>query len=195
MRVLIACESSGVVSQAFRDRGHNAISCDLEKNEMTGNQFHYQGDVRDILDKGWDLMIAHPPCDHLAVAGAKHFKEKQRDGRQQAAADFFMELINAPIPKICVENPIGIMSTSYRKPDQIIQPWWFGDPHTKSTCLWLKNLPLLVSTNIVDKGERHVTKSGKSLPKWYNLPPGPNRAKIRSRTFLGIANAFAEQWG
>lgn len=194
MKVLVACEYSGVVSQAFRDRGHNAISCDLLENEMTGRQFHYTGDVFDILDRDWDLLIAHPPCTHLAVSGAKHFAAKIADGRQQAALDFVQRLMDSHIHRICIENPVSVISSKIRKPDQIVQPWMFGDPITKTTCLWLKNLPLLTPTNIVEKGERHITKSGKSLPKWYNLPPSPDRAKIRSKTPQGLADAMAEQW-
>lgn len=193
MKVLVACEFSGVVSQAFRDVGHTAISCDLLENEQTGTQFHYQGDVRDILDNHWDLMIAHPPCTHLAVSGARWFKDKQRE--QQEALEFVSLLMNADIPRICIENPVSIISSHIRKPDQIIQPWMFGHEATKTTCLWLKNLPPLFPTKIVDKGERHITKSGKSLPKWYNLPPSEDRGRLRSRTFEGIAKAMAEQWG
>lgn len=154
---------------------------------------HYMCDVSQILNDGWDLMIAHPPCTHLAVSGARWFKDKQDE---QADALAFVEmLMNANIPRIAIENPVSIISSRIRKPDQIVQPYWFGDPFTKTTCLWLKNLPKLEPTNMVDKGERHVTSGGKSLPAWYNLPPGPNRAKIRSRTFLGFAKAMAEQWG
>lgn len=193
MKVLVACEYSGVVSQAFRDKGHDAISCDLLENEMTGNQFHYQGDVRDIICRGWDLMIAHPPCTHLAVSGARWFKDKQRE--QSEALDFVQMLMDAPINQICIENPVSIISSRIRKPDQIIQPWMFGHEATKTTCLWLKNLKPLVPTNVVGKGERHVTKSGKSLPAWYNLPPSEDRWKIRSATFQGIADAMASQWG
>lgn len=195
MRVLVACEYSGVVSQAFRDRGHQAISCDILENELTGRQFHYTGDVLDILDRGWDLMIAHPPCTDLAVSGAKHFAQKIADGRQQRALEFVQRLMDAPIDRICIENPVSVISSKIRKPDQIIQPWMFGHEATKTTCLWLKNLPPLVPTNVVDKGARHITKSGKSLPEWYNLPPSKDRWKIRSKTFQGIADAMAEQWG
>ena len=193
VRVLVACEFSGIVSQAFRDRGHTAISCDLLENELTGRQFHHQGDVRDIIDNDWDLMIAHPPCTHLAVSGARWFKDKVKE--QEEALEFVRFLMDAPIGKICVENPVSIISSKIKKPTQIVQPWMFGDPFTKTTCLWLKNLPLLTPTNIVDRGERHVTKSGKSLPKWYNLPPSADRGKLRSRTFQGFAEAMADQWG
>lgn len=182
MRVLIACEYSGVVSQAFRDKGHDAISCDLLENELTGRQFHYLGDVRDILDKGWDLMIAHPPCTHLAVSGARWFKDKKKE--QKEALDFVKLLMEARIEKICIENPISIISSHIRKPDQIIQPWMFGHGETKATCLWLKNLPPLIPTLVVEGRE----------PKVHHMSPGPNRWKERSRTYQGIANAMAEQW-
>ena len=194
MKVLIACEYSGTVAQAFRDKGHDAISCDLLESELTGRQFHYTGDVRDILNNGWDLMIGHPPCTDLAISGARWFPEKIADGRQQKALEFVELLMNAPIKHICIENPRSVISSKIRKPDQIIQPWMFGHEATKSTCLWLKNLPPLIPTKIVGKGERHVTKSGKSLPAWYNLPPSEDRWKIRSKTFQGIADAMAEQW-
>jgi hypothetical protein len=192
MRVLIACEYSGTVRDAFIAAGHDATSCDLLPTDRPGQ--HYQGDIVDILRDDWDLMIAHPPCTHLAVSGAKHFAAKQADGRQAAALDFVRLLLAAPIPRICVENPVSIISTRIRKPDQIIQPWQYGHEATKTTCLWLKGLPPLVPTNIVGKGARHVTKSGKSLPTWYNLPPSANRWKIRSATFQGIADAMAAQW-
>jgi site-specific DNA-cytosine methylase len=186
MKVLIACEFSGIVRDAFIKQGHDAISCDLLPSEVLGP--HHHEDVRDYLyepKEFWDLMIAHPPCDHLAVSGARWFKEKRRDGRQQAAIEFFMELIMAPIERIAVENPVGIMSTNYRKPDQIIQPWMFGHGETKATCLWLKNLPKLTPTNIVNGREARV----------HRMPPGSNRWKERSRTYQGIADAMASQWG
>lgn len=193
MRVLVACEYSGVVRDAFLARGHEAVSCDLLPTESPGP--HFEEDIFGIVDKGWDLMIAHPPCTDLAVSGAKHFAAKIADGRQQRALDFVQRLLDAPIDKICLENPVSVISSQIRKPDQIIQPWMFGHEATKTTCLWLKNLPLLEATDIVDKGARHVTKSGKSLPAWYNLPPSKDRWKIRSATFPGIAAAMAEQWG
>ena len=193
MKVLVACEYSGTVRDAFIARGHEAMSCDLLATDKDGP--HYQGDVRNILDDGWDLLIGHPPCDHLAASGARWFEQKRKDGRQQSAIEFFMLLAEAAVDKIAIENPVGVMSTLYRKPDQIIQPWQHGHTATKSTCLWLKNLPPLVPSNIVDKGARHVTKSGKSLPEWYNLPPSPDRWKIRSKTFQGIADAMANYWG
>jgi site-specific DNA-cytosine methylase len=192
LRVLIACEYSGAVRQAFRERGHDAWSCDLLPSEEF-SMFHLQTDVKNVLNEQWDLMIGHPPCTHLAVSGARWFKDKQQE--QQEALDFVQLLMDAKIEKIAIENPISVISSRIRKPDQIIQPWMFGDPFTKTTCLWLKSLPKLVPTNIVDKGERHITKSGKSLPLWYNLPPSEDRWKLRSRTFQGIANAMAEQWG
>ena len=183
MRVLVACEFSGTVRDAFIARGHDAISCDLLPTESPGP--HYQGNVFDIINDGFDLMIAHPPCTHLAVSGARYFEQKIQDGRQQAAIDFFMSLINADIAKIAVENPVCIMSSRYRKPDQIIQPWMFGHGETKATCLWLKGLPKLIPTNVVDGREHRIHK----------CPPGPNRWKVRSKTFQGIADAMAEQWG
>ena len=193
MRVLLACEYSGAARDAFRAMGHFAMSCDLLPTDVPGP--HHEGSVLDILDEDWDMMIAFPPCTHLAVSGARWFAAKRADGRQQQGIDFFMELANANIPKIAIENPVGIMSTQWRKPDQIIQPWQFGHEATKTTCLWLKGLPQLTPTNIVGKGERHITKSGRSLPKWYNLPPSEDRWKVRSKTFQGIADAMAQQWG
>ena len=195
MRVLIACEYSGTVRDAFLKQGHYAMSCDILPCESSASGDHYQGDVMDILDHDWDMMIAHPPCTHLAVSGAKHFAKKIADGRQQAALDFVQALMDAPIHRICIENPVSIISTRIRKPDQIIQPWMFGHEATKTTCLWLKNLPALMPTKIVDRGKRHITKSGRSLPDWYNLPPSEDRWKIRSATFTGIADAMATQWG
>ena len=191
MRVLVACEYSGTVRDAFIRAGHDALSCDLLPTDSPGP--HYQGDVRDILADGWDLMIAHPPCTHLAVSGARWFKDKQVE--QAEALDFVWLLLDAPIPRIALENPVSIISSRIRKPDQIIQPYQYGHEATKTTCLWLKGLPHLVPTEIVGKGARHVTKSGKSLPEWYTLPPSPDRWKIRSATFPGIAAAMASQWG
>ena len=184
MRVLVACECSGIVAKAFRDRGHEAWSCDLKPSER--NEWHIQGDVLCWINQGgWDLMIAHPECTHLCVSGAKHFAAKRADGRQQAAIEFFMMFANANVPRIAIENPIGIMSTHYRKPDQIIQPWQFGHGETKATCLWLKGLPKLQPTNIVAGRENRI----------HRMPPGPNRSTDRSRTYSGIAGAMAEQWG
>ena len=181
MRVLVACEFSGVVRDAFAALGHYAMSCDLLPTEKPGE--HHQGDVLNLLRSGWDLMIAHPPCTHLAVSGARWFKDKLPE--QAKALRFVQELLDAPIPKIALENPVSIISSRIRKPDQIIQPWQFGHGETKATCLWLKNLPKLIPTDIVDGREARIHK----------LPPTPNRAKLRSITFQGVADAMAEQWG
>ena len=183
MKILIACEYSGVVRDSFIKLGHEAISCDLLPTDAPGP--HYQGDVRDLLDYPFDMMIAHPPCTHLSVSGARHFAEKRIDGRQQSAVSFFMMLVKANIPMIAIENPVCIMSSLYRKPNQIIQPWQFGHGETKATCLWLKGLPLLQPTNIVDGREQRIHK----------MPPSENRWKDRSKTFQGIADAMAAQWG
>lgn len=180
MKILIACEYSGTVRDAFALHGHEVMSCDLLDTDSPGP--HYKGDVFDIINNGWDLMVAHPPCTHLAVSGARWFKDKHEE--QKEAIDFFMKLVNADIDKIAVENPISIMSTRYRKPDQIIQPWQFGHGETKATCLWLKNLPLLEPTNIVEGREARIHK----------MPPSADRWKLRSKTYSGIAKAMAEQW-
>ena len=196
MKVLVACEFSGTVRNAFAKLGHDSWSCDLEATDVPGN--HYQGNMFDIINEGWDLMIAHPPCTHLAVSGARHFEQKRADGRQQQGIDLFMSVINANIPMMAVENPIGIMSSLYRKPDQIIQPWQYGHGTTKATCLWLKNLPLLKPTNIVDKGAVWTAKSGKRMSQWFydsSLLPAKEREKMRNKTFQGIADAMADQWG
>jgi len=200
MKVLIACEESQEVCKAFRKLGHKAYSCDILPCSGGHPEWHIQGDVLEQLNKGWDLMVAHPPCTHLAVSGARHFPEKIKNGRQQESINFFMALINAPINKICVENPICIMSSKYRKPDQIIQPWQFGDSVTKSTCLWLKNLPKLYPTNIVSKGEfkEWIDKNGKKKRQhlwYYNALRQKNTGGARSKTFPGIAKAIAKQWG
>ena len=181
MRVLIACEFSGRVRDAFMARGHFALSCDLLESEGDGN--HYQGDVFDVINDNWDLMIAHPPCTHLSVSGARWFKYKQEE--QRYALNFVRRLLDSVIPRIALENPISIISTHIRKPDQIIQPWMFGHGETKATCLWLKNLPLLQPTEIVNGRETNV----------HYEPPGENRWKNRSRTYVGIAKAMAQQWG
>lgn len=180
MRVLVACEFSGIVRDAFRALGHGAVSCDLIPSERPGP--HYMRDVTLHLNDGWDLLIAHPPCTHLAVSGARWFKGKEKE--QVEALAFVQILLNAPIPRIALENPISVISTHIRKPDQIIQPWQFGHGEVKSTCLWLKNLPKLVPTNIV---------SGRT-PRIHFASPGPDRWKERSRTYEGIAQAMAEQW-
>ena len=192
MRVLIACEFSGTVRKAFnRIPGVRAESCDILP-DAEGSEDHYQGDIRDILYDGWDLMIAHPPCTRLANSGNRWRKGKEKE--EQEALDFVQMLMDAPIPRIAIENPVGIISSRIRKPDQIVQPWMFGDEATKTTCLWLKQLPHLRPSLVVGRGERSITKSGRSLPKWYNLPPSPERAAIRSTTFPGFAAAMAEQW-
>lgn len=183
MRVLVACEYSGRVRDAFIKRGHDAMSCDLLPTEAPGP--HYQGDVRDIIRTGWDLMICHPPCTHLAVSGARHFAAKKASGVQDEALDFVRFLLDAPITHIALENPVSIISSRIRKPDQIIQPWQFGHGETKATCLWLKNLMPLRPTNIVDGRDDRIHK----------MPPSPNRWKERSRTYEGIADAMAGQWG
>lgn len=204
MNVLIACEESQRVCIEFRKKGHLAFSCDIEECSGGHPEWHTQGDVLPLLKnpdidgwyfctmdnvthhiEKWDLIIAFPPCTHLAVSGARYFEQKRKDGRQQQGIDFFMEFVKADCEKIAIENPIGIMSTHYRKPDQIIQPWMFGHGETKATCLWLKNLPKLEPTNIVDGREQHI----------WRMPPGPERAKERSKTYYGIAKAMADQWG
>lgn len=191
MRVLIACEYSGRVRCAFAKKGHYVLSCDLLPTEQPGQ--HYVGNVLDILDREWDLMIAFPPCTHLAVSGARWFKEKIADGRQQAGIDFFMSLANAPVAKIAIENPIGIMSSKWRKPDQIIQPFEYGHTETKKTCLWLKGLPQLKPTNNVYNEMMKLPKKQRS--RIHYMSPGKNRSKLRSKTYSGIANAIANQYG
>ncbi len=183
MRVLIACEYSGRVRDAFIALGHDAMSCDLLPTDTPGP--HYQGDVFDVIGNNWDLMVAHPPCTHLSVSGARHFIAKQASGVQQKALAFVGRLLVEPIPMIALENPISIISSHFRKPDQIIQPWMFGHGETKATCLWLKGLPKLTPTNIVDGREARIHK----------MPPTPDRWKLRSTTYQGIADAMANQWG
>ena len=185
MRVLVACEESLAVCLAFRGRGHEAYSCDIQECSGGHPEWHLQQDVRPLLLEKWDMLIAFPPCTDLASSGARWFAEKRKDGRQQRSIDFFMMFVNADCPKIAIENPIGILSRVYRPPDQIIQPWMFGHGETKATCLWLKGLPLLKATSIVEGREQRV----------WRMPPGPERAKMRSKTFPGIAKAMAEQWG
>ena len=184
MRVIVACEYSGRVRESFRKIGHDAWSCDILESE-DDSEFHIQTCIEDVINDGWDLMMAHPPCTHLAVSGARHFKAKQESGVQQEALDFVRLLLEADIPKIALENPISIISSKIRKPDQIIQPWQFGHGETKATCLWLKGLPKLVPTNIVEGREQRIHK----------MPPSPTRWKERSRTYQGIADAMAQQWG
>ncbi len=210
MKILIACEFSGTVRDAFAAKGHDVISCDLLSSDQPGA--HYQGDVFDIMNNSFDMMIAFPPCTNICSSGARWFKEKRVDGRQQQGIDFFMKVVNADIPKIAIENPIGIMSTQYRKPDQIIQPWQFGHPHSKATCLWLKNLSKLIPTNILEPTwTKNLSSRGKKTDvchnrpqiRWENqtasgqnkLPPSKDRWKLRSITYQGIAEAMAGQWG
>lgn len=200
MKILVACEESQAVTTELRGLGHDAFSCDLIPCSGGHPEWHIQEDVSPLINGNcsfqtvdgaihfifgkWDMILAFPPCTHLAVSGAKYFEEKRRDGQQQAAISFFMQFANADCSKIAIENPVGIMSTQYRKPDQIIQPWQFGHGETKRTCLWLKGLPPLVPTDIVNGREQRV----------WRMPPGPDRAKLRSKTFPGIAKAMAEQW-
>lgn len=201
MRVLVACEESQEVCKAFRALGHEAYSADIQEPSGGHHEWHILGDVLPIIngrctfrtmdgeehavDGTWDLLIAHPPCTDLAASGARWFPQKRADGRQQKSIDFFMRFADADCPRIAIENPVGIMSTSWRKPDQIIHPWMFGHGETKKTCLWLKGLPSLKPTDVVDGREQRVWK----------MPPSPDRAKLRSRTYHGIALAMAEQWG
>lgn len=188
MRVLVACEFSGTVRDAFIARGHDAMSCDLLPTERPGP--HYQGDVRDILDDGWDMMIAHPPCTYLATSGAAHFHLPGRAELQQKALEFVLLLMNADIPRIAVENPKSIISTRIRKPTQIIQPWQFGHEETKATHLWLFDLPPLQPTQVMEVRNRNLTASGQN-----KIGPSKDRWKLRSKTYQGIADAMAEQWG
>ncbi len=221
MTVLVACEFSGTVREAFAKLGHDAWSCDLLPSEIPSEK-HVEGDVMQVLNLGWDLIIAHPPCTHLSVSGARHFAEKQKDGRQQQGIDFFMLMVNAKADKIAVENPVCIMSRLYRKPDQIIQPYEYGHAESKKTCLWLKGLPKLTPTKIVEpvwwknpdgtdykdgSGKRysptHYLMGGKQMARYANqtpsgqnkLGPSPERAKVRAKTYQGIADAMAAQWG
>jgi|SRR3990167_3703849 len=193
-KILIACEESGTVVEAFRKKGFtNVWSCDLLPTSGNFPEWHIQDDVLKHLDEGWDMMIAHPPCTHLAVSGARWFTEGKKPwSLQKEALAFIGELLNAPIEKVALENPVGVISTKIRKPDQIIQPYWFGEPFSKKTCLWLKNLPKLVPTKIVDRGEFITYPSGRKMPKWYAEKWG--KGGERSKTFQGIADAMAEQW-
>ena len=207
MRVLIACEESQAVCIEFRKRGHEAYSCDILPCSGGHPEWHIQGDVLEQLNKAWDMMIAFPPCTHLAVSGAAWFEEKRKDGRQQDGIDFFMALVNSPIEKIAIENPVGIMSSLYRKPDCVIQPWDFGDPFQKTTCIWLKNLPKLKATEwdaplfgmTIQKEKKIVSKSGKEYSAihygTFFKSGAESQGHIRSKTFPGIAKAMAEQWG
>lgn len=203
MKILVACEHSGAVRDELLALGHDATSCDILPTDTPGP--HYQGDVRDILGQPWDMVIAFPPCTHLAVSGAKHFAQKRADGRQQEGIDFFMLFTRLECPRVAIENPIGIMSSIYRKPDQIVQPYMFGDPVKKTTCLWLKGLPKLVPTNDVEKDVKYyVSKSGAKMSDWYARQIVVDGKKYgygseefkrhRNKTFLGIAKAMAGQW-
>ena len=184
MKILVACEESQAVTIEMRRLGHEAYSCDIEPCSGGHPEWHLQVDALELLKMKWDMILAFPPCTHLDVSGARYFEQKRKDGRQQAAIDFFMQFANADCSKIAIENPVGIMSTYYRKPDQIIQPWQFGHGETKKTCLWLKGLPPLISTEIVEGREQRIWK----------MPPSEDRAKNRAKTFPGIARAMAEQW-
>jgi hypothetical protein len=184
MRILVACEESQAVTKELRRLGHEAYSCDVQECSGGHPEWHLQQDVIPLLSEKWDMIIAFPPCTDLAVSGARWFPQKRANGRQRRSIEFFMQFVNADCPRIAIENPIGIMSSEYRKPDQIIQPWMFGHGETKATCLWLKGLPPLIPTNIVGGREQRV----------WRMAPGPERAKLRSKTFPGIARAMAEQW-
>ena len=193
MKVLIACEHSGVVRDAFIALGHDAMSCDLLPTDVPGP--HYQGDMFDLIDYPWDLMIAHPECTHLAVSGSRHFEQKRMDGRQQSAVSFFMRIVrqSAHIQMVAIENPICIISSLWRKPDQIIQPWMFGHMEQKATCLWLKGLPVLTETENVYEQMMLLPKNQRE--RIHHMPPGKDRWKLRSKTFEGIGKAMAQQWG
>ena len=197
MKILVACEFSGIVRDAFRKKGHDAWSCDILPCDGDP-AYHYQCDIAYVLPyRKWDMIIAFPPCTHLASSGAAWFEQKRKDGRQQEGIDFFMLFTKSNCPKIVIENPVGIMSKVYRKPDQIIQPYMFGDPYSKRTCLWLKGVPKLIATDEVKPEERVSFSSGRTMPKWYadawKLPPNET-SKIRSKTFPRIAKAMAKQW-
>jgi len=204
VKILVACEESQIVTNEFRALGHEAYSCDVLECSGSHPEWHILGDVTPVLKNNWDMVLAFPPCTHLAVSGAAHFEAKRKDGRQKEGIDFFMIFANLDhVPKVSIENPIGIMSKLWRKPDQIIQPYEFGEDVSKRTCLWLKGLPLLKSTNRV-AGRMVTTPSGKVVERWANqcsnyghdrTSPSPERGKIRSKTYLGIAKAMATQWG
>jgi len=205
-RILVACEESQAVTKAFRNLGHEAFSCDLLPCSGGHPEWHFQEDIFEVIKREakFDLMIAFPPCTDLAVSGARHFERKIADGSQAKSIQFFMNVVNADVDRIAIENSIGIMSRLYRKPDQIVQPYWFGDKAQKSTCLWLKNLPNLIPTDIVEKGEffDFVSKKGekKRMPMWYykalkEAKTPEQRRTLRSKTFQGIADAMAKQWG
>jgi len=196
MKVLVACEFSGTVRDAFIERGHDAISCDLEPSERTGP--HYQGDVRDILySENWDLLIGHPPCTYLTTAANRFYNSPGRREKREDAIKFFTELINAPVPHIAIENPVGYINSIYREPDQIVQPYYFGHQVKKTTCLWLKNLPSLKPTNLLEEPKDYKTYRNGKNASWCERVSGTKaqKAKIRSRTFQGLAEAMADQWG
>ena len=193
MKILVACEESQAVTKEFRKLGHEAYSCDVIECSGGHPEWHLQQDVTELLEKEWDMIIAFPPCTHLAVSGAAWFEEKRKDGRQQEGIDFFMKFANANCERLAIENPVGIMSTQWRKPDQIVQPYEFGHMEQKKTCLWLKGLPKLVGTDNVKDEMMKLSK--KERERIHYLSPGPERAKLRSKTFPGIAKAMAEQWG
>jgi len=197
VRVLVACEESQVVTKAFRAVGHEAYSCDLLPASGGRPEWHKQGDVREIIGEGapWDMLIGFPPCDHLAVSGARWFPEKIADGRQQQGIDLFLFLAHAEVPRVAIENPVGIMSTVWRRPDQIVQPWQFGDEATKTTCLWVRGLPPLLPTKIVGRGALRLMPNGSHHPLWISDAPHKTRKVVRSRTFQGLADAMACQWG
>jgi len=184
MKILVACEESQAVTIELRKLGHEAYSCDIEPCSGGHPEWHLRCDAMELLKMQWDMILAFPPCTDLAVSGARYFAQKRADGRQQRSVDFFMAFANADCPRIAIENPVGIMSTHYRKPDQIIQPWMFGHGETKATCLWLKGLPRLEPTNIVEGREHRV----------WRMPPSLERAKLRSKTYTGVAKAMASQW-
>ena len=198
MRVLLACEESQAVCNEFRALGHEAYSNDIIETSGNHPEWHLQGDVRDYLYQVWDFIIAFPPCTDLASSGAAWFEQKRKDGRQQSSIDFFMLFTQLDCQRVVIENPVGIMSNVYRKPDQIIQPYQFGDPYEKRTCLWLKGMPLLKATDTVEPEPRTVYESGRTMPTWYSDAwgkPKAERSRIRSKTFPGIAKAMAQQWG
>ena len=193
MKILVACEESQAVTKAFRNKGHEAYSCDTEPCSGGHPEWHLQQDVIPLLQDDWDMILAFPPCTHLAVSGAAWFEQKRKDGRQQQGIDFFMEFVNAPCERVAIENPIGIMSTVYRKPDQIIQPWMFGHKEKKATCLWLKGLPKLIPTSDLKAETDALPKNIQQ--RMHYMPPSKDRSKLRSKTYEGIAKAMAEQWG
>ena len=192
MKILVACEESQAVTIEMRRLGHEAFSCDIEPCSGGHPEWHLQEDVTPLLKQRWNMIIAFPPCTHLAVSGAAWFEQKRKDGRQQAAIDFFMMFANADCERIAIENPVGIMSTVYKKPSQIVQPYEYGHPEQKKTCLWLKGLPLLQPTNNVYDQMMELPKNKRE--RLHYLPPSPERAKLRSKTFPGTAKAMAEQW-